>query len=177
MSTSELPRSGDTQSEMLVCRTCGLTYSLGETVCSRCGSSLTEEHETFNVDFEPIAEEQLRRQQGNAFLPEQNALSLIVDGQPITVPKSESIIIGRTSTGDDIAQPDIDLTPFKAAQRGVSRYHANIKRKGNMLYIADLRSRNGTWLNGKRLVGSEERLLRDGDAVRLGKLVAVIRFR
>jgi FHA domain len=177
MSTSDLSGFDESLGEDLVCRTCGLVYLPGTTLCARCGRCLTDDYETFPVDFELLAEEYMKRQQGKAFLPERDALSFIVDGEPLTVPPLKSAIIGRVNGDEETTPPDIDLTPFKAAQKGVSRYHASIKRNGPMLYLTDLQSRNGTWLNGKRLVGTEERLLRDGDTVRLGRLLALIRFR
>jgi len=38
-------------------------------------------------------------------------------------------------------------------------------------------SSNGTFLNGQRLVPNQPRVLRDGDEVRFGKLVAHIYFK
>ena len=43
--------------------------------------------------------------------------------------------------------------------------------------ILDRGSANGTYLNGERLTPNEPHVLRDGDEIRLGKLVAHIYFR
>ncbi len=50
----------------------------------------------------------------------------------------------------------------------VGRYHARITPAGGSpdLLIDDLRSRNGTWLNGVRVSGPT--LLHSGDTIRLG---------
>src|SRR5262249_42508186 len=34
---------------------------------------------------------------------------------------------------------------------GVSRFHAEIRPEGNAYYIVDLNSRNGVWVNGRRI--------------------------
>lgn len=48
----------------------------------------------------------------------------------------------------------------------VSRYHALIARQDGSFYIADLKSSNGTFVNGKQIVG--KRRLRPGDTIRIG---------
>ncbi len=47
----------------------------------------------------------------------------------------------------------------------VSRHHAEIRQQYGRYYLADLQSTNGTYLNGKRVVGS---FLADGDRIRIG---------
>jgi len=49
--------------------------------------------------------------------------------------------------------------------KGVSREHAEIYRVGEMVFIRDLGSRNGTFVNEEQI---EEELLREGDVVRVG---------
>lgn len=50
----------------------------------------------------------------------------------------------------------------------VSRYHARLDWTGSMYVLEDLGSKNGTWLNERRLEGPAP--LNDGDAIRLGDL-------
>jgi pSer/pThr/pTyr-binding forkhead associated (FHA) protein len=52
-------------------------------------------------------------------------------------------------------------------QPGVSRQHAGIRGDSEGYWIADLGSRNGTFVNGERLK-SEPRLLRNFDRIELG---------
>ncbi len=52
----------------------------------------------------------------------------------------------------------------------VSRWHAAITRRGNRLYVKDMGSRNGTFLNDVP-VGDQPQLLRHGDQLRLCDIV------
>jgi DNA-binding winged helix-turn-helix (wHTH) protein len=56
---------------------------------------------------------------------------------------------------------------------GVSRHHARFAATGAATTIVDLGSKNGTWVNGKRI--SEPTPLRDGDEVVLGTAVLTVR--
>lgn len=49
--------------------------------------------------------------------------------------------------------------------RGVSRRHAQITIDGENFYLVDLKSGNGTFLNGMRLASDEKNLLRAGDLI------------
>jgi diguanylate cyclase (GGDEF)-like protein len=49
----------------------------------------------------------------------------------------------------------------------VSRQHAQISREGDKMYIQDLGSRNGTFLNDEN-IGAERRLLEKEDMIKLG---------
>ncbi|GAB4333126.1 MAG: hypothetical protein Kow0037_11300 [Calditrichia bacterium] len=49
----------------------------------------------------------------------------------------------------------------------VSRQHAVIFKKENSFYIKDLNSRNGTFLNGKKISGEEK--IKNGSLIKVGK--------
>ena len=51
----------------------------------------------------------------------------------------------------------------------VSRKHASITKLGEQFVIADLNSRNGTYLNDERIVGDRKPSLQEGDLIRFGK--------
>ena len=86
------------------------------------------------------------------------------------------ITIGRRdpNTGK---KPDVDLEPFDALNKGVSRIHASIVRREGSLTLIDQGTPNGTFLNGQKLVPRQPRILRDGDDIRLGHLVVRVSFR
>jgi pSer/pThr/pTyr-binding forkhead associated (FHA) protein len=58
--------------------------------------------------------------------------------------------------------------------QGVSRRHAEIFAVGEMYFIRDLGSRNGTYVNEERI---SEELLREGDRVRIGQTTLVFEDR
>lgn len=68
----------------------------------------------------------------------------------------------RLTVGTD---PSNDLAPD---HRGLSRVHAVFARYGKAWSIRDLGSRNGTFVNGERIIG--ERTLHPGDEVLLANL-------
>ncbi|MBL0275685.1 MAG: FHA domain-containing protein [Anaeromyxobacter sp.] len=70
---------------------------------------------------------------------------------------SEELTLGRAATGVGWRLPD----------RNVSRRHARFSRSsGGAIFVEDLGSLTGTWLNGERVSG--KRKLRPGDLVEIG---------
>lgn len=77
----------------------------------------------------------------------------------------------RVASGDEIA---LDGTVSRIGREidqeiaidanAVSRQHAEVRRTGHGYLIADLESRNGTFVNGERL-GEDPHPLRDGDEI------------
>lgn len=98
-------------------------------------------------------------------------MSYVFDANEVT-----ELIIGRADplSGE---YPPVDLTEFGAVEKGVSRRHAAIIRKdGGALHIVDKGTPNGTYLNGQRLIAHQPRILRDGDELRVGRLVMSVHF-
>ena len=93
----------------------------------------------------------------------------------IRLDAQDEILLGRSDPKSD-AIPTFDLAPFDGAEQGVSRRHAVIQRSEDTLTLTDLGSTNGTFLNGQRLVASQPRVVRDGDEIRIGRLVLHIFF-
>ncbi len=54
-----------------------------------------------------------------------------------------------------------------------SREHAQIRREGRKVFLEDMESTNGTFLNGERIQGSAQ--LRDGDQVLVGDVTFTFR--
>ena len=69
--------------------------------------------------------------------------------------KRDKLLIGRAE--------ECDLRPLSEE---VSRKHCAIIKRDEVLWAEDLRSRNGTFVNGLQL--SEPKQLADGDLVRVG---------
>ena len=64
--------------------------------------------------------------------------------------------------------PDIDVSGFPESEI-VSRVHANIRIEGDVYYIEDVGSSNGTYVNNLPLVVGNRHRLRPGDRIALGK--------
>lgn len=82
------------------------------------------------------------------------------------------VVLGRAGQGDDF----FNITPFGAAQYGVSRQHAQLRPTVQNLYILDMNSLNGTKVNNKRVSVHSPTSLSDGDILRLGHLELVLRI-
>jgi len=52
----------------------------------------------------------------------------------------------------------------------ISRMHARVDQREDCFYLTDLRSTNGTFLNGSRLAANRPYLLKEGDEVMLADL-------
>jgi hypothetical protein len=115
---------------------------------------------------------------GTAFFAPETRLVLNVRGapQPIEVALTREFVMGR-STAEGSLKPDIDLAPFKAEELGVSRLHAAIRQEDETIVLVDLQSSNRTFINGQALYPHEVRVLRNGDEIRLGKLVMKANFK
>lgn len=86
----------------------------------------------------------------------------------------DSAIIGRKDSTYQTADPDIDLSPFKAEEEGVSRHHARIHIVSEQLMLTDLNSGNGTYLNGVRLEPNKNYPLKHEDTVKLSNLELIV---
>jgi pSer/pThr/pTyr-binding forkhead associated (FHA) protein len=93
-------------------------------------------------------------------------------------PQTEGeVTIGRWTEGSEIV-PTIDLAAHNAEERGVSRRHLSVHYDSNdkVLRAVDRGSANGTYVNGQHLHRNEIRVLRNGDELRLGRLVMSVKF-
>lgn len=82
------------------------------------------------------------------------------------------MVIGR-SNPDIPMKPDVDLNEDNAEALGVSRLHCAIaySEENKTLLISDLGSANGSFINGQKLHPSEQRVLRNGDEIRMAHLI------
>ena len=103
------------------------------------------------------------------------ALYTTVSNVPMRLPRIEQVLLGRISQ-TDAEQADIDLNPHGAVEYGVSRIHAAVSVNQNQVRITDLGSRNGTYLNSRKLSPNVPSILCNGDEIRLGNLVLFVYF-
>lgn len=77
--------------------------------------------------------------------------------------REEPLIHSCTEEEITVGRHDRNLIQLRG--RGVSRFHAKIVSDGESHFIIDLKSGNGTFLNGMRLAPHEKNLLRPGDLI------------
>ncbi len=159
---------------MIICSTCQHQEVVGALFCSECGAQLhnmgslaTHNIETNEIDHNdfnaPPSMRKAKLDTGSA------TLQILDGGQIIPLANRSEFTMGRISDEQTI-MPDIDLTPYRAYEYGVSRLHAALKRKEDKLTIMDLNSSNGTYLDGFRLKPEHETPLSHGCIISLGKL-------
>ena len=71
--------------------------------------------------------------------------------------KSETTTVGRVSDN-----------AFEIPESSVSSHHAEIVRRGADVFVRDLNSTNGTFINGEQITG--ESILKPGQILRLGTI-------
>lgn len=160
---------------MIICSNCQHQNVSGAVFCAECGAQLDgiETLTTHNITDAEIAEE-LNQKDPRPEPPSSPAnswisLHLMDSGKILPLATRNEFTLGRLSEGQPI-MPDIDLTPYQAYASGVSRLHAVVKRDGTRIFVMDLGSSNGTYLNGRRLNPHMEEDLKHGDVIALGKL-------
>jgi pSer/pThr/pTyr-binding forkhead associated (FHA) protein len=100
----------------------------------------------------------------------------IKDGGRIELPLSKEVVLGRLDASRAIF-PDVDLSNEQGSEKGVSRRHARISLRENQVFIEDLNSLNGTFLNSTRLVPDLPYPVKDGDEVQVGELLLTIHLK
>jgi hypothetical protein len=167
---------------MIICQECGHKNRIGTLYCEDCGKSLTGVPTNATIPTRSINQDRdeasAKSTWGTAHLTEKSSLMFHFPDNdlPMEVRPAKRMIFGRADLTSPI-NPDIDLTPYGALEKGVSRQHAAIEFNDDTLIILDVGSSNGTYLNGQRLSPNQPRVLRDGDEVRFGKLVAHVYFK
>jgi hypothetical protein len=90
-------------------------------------------------------------------------------GEAIELPRLLRAVIGRRMLGkEQLVQ--LDLSPHGAYEMGVSRLHAVLYRKPGALFLQDLESLNGTFVNGRRLAPGQLQPLCMGDELLFARL-------
>ncbi len=165
---------------MKTCPYCGHSNREGIFFCEECGQPFVGSHDVLTTtQLVPENQSPLKGRVtwGTARFNENSSLVMRFRdvSEPLTIVPENEIVVGRSDPNSQVV-PDLDLAPYGAAERGVSRRHAMIRRGEDTLTLVDLKSTNGTYLNGQRLIPNQPRVLRDGDEIRLGRLVFHIFF-
>jgi pSer/pThr/pTyr-binding forkhead associated (FHA) protein len=87
---------------------------------------------------------------------------LAVEDSEIMAPDTRFSLADETTSLGRSSANEIVLTSDDFA----SGRHARLSRHGGLLYVEDTGSTNGTFVNGRKIVGATQ--LRSGDTVRVG---------
>jgi pSer/pThr/pTyr-binding forkhead associated (FHA) protein len=162
---------------MIICPNCKHQEAAGAIFCSDCGAQLAfaDSLNTSTIQFEKIPSQPSFETAPTRPVvitnPKARFLLFLLDsGETIPLEGRKEFTLGRYNEGQPI-MPDVDLTPYKAYESGISRLHAIIRIKDdNTLTITDLGSSNGSHVNGVRLASNTPKNLAKGDTIALGKL-------
>jgi pSer/pThr/pTyr-binding forkhead associated (FHA) protein len=146
----------------LHCPECGFVNPEGANYCQKCGAYLARQEGeeepttmTYKVDetgdYQPVDIDEVVEQAGAALVIRSGGGRA---GESFTI-EGDRISIGRSPDAEVFLD---DVT--------VSRNHALIVRRQDGLYIDDLGSLNGTYVNRRRI---ESHQLGDGDEIQIGK--------
>lgn len=86
-------------------------------------------------------------------------MSAIKDRNPTIYVREKSVVLGCMEENCD----------YVLKVDGVSRMHARLVRKEDGLYMSDLNSTNGTYLNGKLIESGRDYKLKEGDVVSIAR--------
>jgi pSer/pThr/pTyr-binding forkhead associated (FHA) protein len=165
---------------MAKCPKCQADYPENTVFCDECGIDLLEDTEKIT---DPLDTTELTWIEGEeAKVPEEEVtsplglrLTILGSRHDVEVPLTKEVNIGRLDSASG-SFPDVDLTDYGGGEKGVSRLHAKITKRGREVLIEDLGSMNGTFLNGRKLTPHLPEVLRNGYKLRLGKLMMWVSF-
>jgi len=166
--------------EWVSCPRCGRSSQRHEVLCYACGHLLQAAHSA--SETQALAETN-DLSHSNDFFDQDTVLVLraratgrVYEAQPQR--SDHELVIGRGTAGSAVL-PDIDLADQEGDSVGVSRLHLALRydARYHTISVFDMGSANGTYINGQRLHAHEVRVLRDGDELRLGRLVLTVSFR
>jgi pSer/pThr/pTyr-binding forkhead associated (FHA) protein len=160
---------------MIKCPFCGSVYPENTLFCEECGSYMAPSTEYATDPLAGQTSGEVDQSHGDRTRYRTLVLS-IEDGGRFELPLSKEVILGRLDASRAIF-PDVDLAGEEGLEKGISRRHARISRRENEVYIEDLNSLNGTFLNASRLVPELPYPVKDGDQIQLGKLVLTINLK
>ena len=161
---------------MIKCSVCQAEHPENTLFCDECGSYLQGGNQK---ETDPLAaaevtwmerEETIEVPEEEVVSPVSLKLSIPDSGRDVELPLTREVSIGRLDPAS-ASFPDIDLTSDGGLEKGVSRRHAKITRRGSEVFIEDLGSINGTFLNRKKLTPYLPQALKSGDELQLGRLI------
>ena len=165
---------------MIICPNCLHKEMVGALFCSECGTQLIFSNGvptgTIKIPSDQLQQDHWQDKPFSLDEPPAESfptdavitLNVINSGAFLPLSGQKEITLGRVSEGQPII-PDVDLTPYKAYESGVSRMHASIRVLDEDVIVTDLGSANGTRINGKKISPHIPYPIKHGDILTLGK--------
>lgn len=156
------------------CTNCGQKLMEGARFCDRCGATQTPPVVNQLITNQPVGvftPPVPPTQAGAATRPLVSA-KIVLNEQQIDLPLDRSFTIGR---GDGVNIVDLDLTAIDT-QLFSSRKHAEIVARFGDYFVKDLGSRNGTYINEKKIGVNEEVKLNHQDRIILGQIELIFHY-
>jgi len=139
----------------------------GSAFCDECGERLVPAE----ISPAPTAPSDEPTVPGVETTPEVTPRLVVqADGSEFDLSGKSEVLIGREDPASNI-YPDIDLTPHGGEEGGVSRMHAKIFLDAGQYMVEDENSTNFTHLNRQKLSPKTPTPIKDGDELRLGRVV------
>ena len=162
------------------CDECGFYTSPLEETCVHCGAMLADPALALDLPHTTILERRPLSvpsvSPADTHFPDHMLLILQVlpSAVCLTVQLRQPTVLGRGADSGD--EHLISLAEFNALHHGVSRRHCRFERADDQLLVVDLGSTNGTYLNDRRLLSSEDYVVAHGDRLILGTLHLTLAF-
>jgi uncharacterized OB-fold protein len=152
------------------CPNCGAAVQPGDRYCDNCGNELAP---ASGFPREPQIPAEAPTETDTA--PANLRLLVQPVGIALQLPTDKDVyVLGREDPASG-SYPEVDLVPYGGEEGGVSRRHAQITRVGGQYFIEDLNSVNYTFVNRQKIAAGGPHPLRDGDEIRLGRVL--LRFK
>jgi hypothetical protein len=160
-----------------ICPVCQHVNEDTALMCTTCGALLDGVPTNLVTGTEQISPAEEKSEFIKAALIPADGVGIHVAGtlMPYYLSFDKELILGRQA-GSPL-ETMLDLSVLNAFDLGVSRRHAMIRRRGSDFEVVDLTSRNGTWLNGKKLLPNQPYRFASGSQLRLGQMQLFIMYR
>jgi hypothetical protein len=166
---------------MVKCPYCQMEHPENTLFCDECGFYLLKDQEE-ETDPLAVGEVTWVERGETSKVPTEEItsplglkLTILSSGRDVEVPLTKGVSIGRLDPAS-ASFPEVDLASEGGTERGISRRHAKITKHGREVFIEDLGSLNGTFLNRKKLTPYLPQVLKSGDELQLGKLILRVSF-
>ena len=161
----------------VVCAKCGHENETGFGRCVKCSAPLPiEDAATNQISTQTMPDKAPLLPSAVMDMPDETVIFYFLGSkEPLRVQPRPEIVIGRAVMGE--TESVVDLTPFGAVEKGVSRRHAKLMFADSKYQLVDLESTNGTWVNEQKLKPNEPQVLRSTDMVRFGNLQLFVYFK